>query len=71
MHYRDTVLLHVVIQGLASFRGRSVSFFVLRTVPELRGVKNAQFSDFGLFPPYKTPKNYLPVTSPGVTSQND
>ena len=30
---------------------------------ELRGVKVAQFSDFGLFSPYKTPKTYLPVTS--------
>ena len=26
-------------------------------------VKVAQFSDFGLFSPYKTPKKYLPVTS--------
>jgi len=32
-------------------------------VAELRGVKFAQFSDFGLFSPYKTPKKYLPVTS--------
>jgi len=37
--------------------------FVRRTVAELRGVKIAQFSDFGLFSPYKTPKKYLPVTS--------
>jgi len=32
------------------------------TVAELWGVKVAQFSDFGLFSPYKTPKTYLPVT---------
>jgi len=32
-------------------------------VAKLRGVKVAQFSDFGLFPPYKTPKTYLPMTS--------
>ena len=42
---------------------RSVDFSVRRTVVELRGVKVAQFSDFGLFSPYKTPKTYLPVTS--------
>ena len=45
-----------------------------RTVAELRGVKIAQSSDFGLFFPYKTPKTYLPMTSlysPGVTQQND
>jgi len=35
---------------------RSVNFFVRRTVAELRDVKVAQFSDFGLFSPYKTPK---------------
>ena len=27
------------------------------TVAELWGIKIAQFSDFGLFSPYKTPKN--------------
>ena len=30
---------------------------------QLRSVKVAKFSDFGLFSPYKTPKTYLPVTS--------
>ena len=40
-----------------------MNFFVRRTVAELRGVKVAQFSDFGLFSSYKTPKKYLPVTS--------
>jgi len=51
-----------------------VNFSLRRTVAELQGVKVAQFSDFGLFSPYKTPKTYLPVTSvysPRVTSQND
>ena len=42
---------------------RSVNFSVRRTVAELRGVKVAQFSDYGLFSPYKPPKTYLPVTS--------
>jgi len=55
-----TVYSTVVVQG--SFRG-PVNFFVRRTVAELRGVKFAKFSDFGLFSPYKTPKTYLPVTS--------
>ena len=42
---------------------RSINVFVRRTVVELRGVKVAKFSDFGLFSPYKTPKTYLPATS--------
>ena len=57
-------LLHVVGHGPGSFRG--LVNFSLRcrpTVAELRGVKVAQFSDFGIFSPYKTPKTYLPVTS--------
>jgi len=33
-----------------------VNFFVRRTVAELRGLKVAQFLDFGPFSPYKTPK---------------
>jgi len=41
----------------------SVNFSVGRTVAELRGFKVAQFSDFGLFSPYKTRKTYLPVKS--------
>jgi len=47
-----TVYSTVVVQG--SFRG-PVNFFVRRTVAELRGIKFAKFSDFGLFSPYKTP----------------
>jgi len=42
---------------------RLVNVFVRLTVAELRGVKVAQFSDFGPFSPYKTPKKYLPVNS--------
>jgi len=42
---------------------RSVNFSLWRTVEELRGVKVAKFSDFGLFSLYKTPKTYLPMTS--------
>jgi len=41
----------------------SVNFSVRRTVAELRGFKVAQFSDFGLFSPYKIRKTYFPVTS--------
>jgi len=67
---RDTVGLHC--SPRAREFTRSVNVFVPRTVAELLGVKVAQFSDFGLFSPYKT-KKYLPVTSlqPRVTSQND
>ena len=59
---RDTVLFHVVVQGPGSFR-YLVNFSVRRTVAELRGIKVASFSDFGLFSSYKTRKTYLPVTS--------
>jgi len=55
-------LFHVVVQGPGSFRDR-LTFFVRRTVAELRGVKIAPVSDFGLFSLYKTPKTYIPVTS--------
>jgi len=50
-------LLHVVVQGPGSFAG-SVDFSVRckPTVAELRGVKLAQFSDFGLFPHTKPHK---------------
>jgi len=48
-------LLRVVVQGPGSFQG-PVNFSVQRTVAELRGIKVAQFSYFGLFSPYKTPK---------------
>ena len=40
-----------------------VNISLRRTVAKLRGVKVAQFSDFGPFFPYKTPKTYLPVIS--------
>ena len=51
---------------------RSVNFSVRSTVVKLRGDKFDQFSDFGSFSPYKTPKTYLTVTySPEVTSKND
>jgi len=55
-------LFHAVVQGKGSFR-YVVNFSVRRTVAELRGFKVAQFSDFGLFSPYKTRETYLPVTS--------
>ena len=49
-------------QSAGEFR-RLVNFSVRRTVAELRSVKVAKCSDFGLFSPYSTPKTYLPVTS--------
>jgi len=56
MHCKRYCLLHVVVQGPGSFVGL-VDFSVLRTIiAELRGAKVAQFSDFGLFSPYKTHK---------------
>jgi len=51
-------LLHVVVQGPGSFEGL-VNFSLRRTVAELRGVKVAQFSDFGLFSLYKM-SSHLP-----------
>ena len=52
---------------------RSVNFFVRRMVAKLLVVKVAQFSNFCLFSPYKTPKTTFrwPAYSPGITWQND
>jgi len=50
MHCREIgayCLFRVVVQGPGSFPSR-VDLSVRRTVAELRGVKLAQFSDFGL-----------------------
>jgi len=55
-------LLHVVVYRAREFL-RLVNFSLWRTVVELWGIKVAQFSDFGLFSIYKTPKTYLPVTT--------
>ena len=41
-------LLYVVVQGPESFHG-PLNVFVRHTVAELRGIKAAQFSVFGLF----------------------
>ena len=59
---REILFTPLVVQGSVSFRG-PVNFSLRRTVAELRSVKVAQFSDFGLFSPYKTLKTYLLVTS--------
>jgi len=56
-------LFHVVVQGPPQRFPTPVKFSVEHTVAELWGIKVAQFSEFGLFSPYKTPKMYLPVTS--------
>ena len=64
---RDALQRYILFTAGCSQRARqfrtSVTFSVRRTVAELRGLKVAQFSDFGLFSPYKTPKTYLPMTS--------
>ena len=73
MHCRKILFIPHCSPRTREFR-YLVNFSVRRTVAELRGFKVAQFSDFGLFSPYKTPKTYVPVTSlcsQGVTSQND
>jgi len=62
MHCRD-ILFTPRCSPRARELPRSVNFSVWRTVAELRGVKVAQFSDFGLFSTYEIPKTYLPVTS--------
>jgi len=63
MHCRE-ILFTPRCSPMAREFPRSVNFSLRRTVAELRGVKFAQFSDFGLFSLYKTPITYL-------TSQND
>jgi len=55
IHCREILFIPRCSPGAREFP-RSVNFFVRRTVAELRGIKVAQFSDFGLFSPYKTPK---------------
>jgi len=64
---RDALQIYCVLRVVVQLRPRefprSVNFSVRRTVVELWGVEVAQFSDFGLFSPYKTPKTYLLVTS--------
>jgi len=56
--------LNVLCAQLTRYLFAIAKFLSLRrTVAELQGVEVAQFSDFGLFFPYKTSKTYLPVTS--------
>jgi len=62
MHYREIRFISRCSPRAREFP-RLVNFFVRRTVAELRCVNVPQFSDFGLFSPYQTPKTYLPVTS--------
>jgi len=62
MHCREILFTPRGSPRVSEF-ARPVNFSLRRRVVELRGIKVAQFSDFGLFSPYKTPKTYLPVTS--------
>ena len=62
MHCREILFIPRYSPRVREF-SRSVNFSLRRMVAELRGVKVAQFSDFGLFSPYKTLKTYLPVIS--------
>ena len=55
-------LLHVVVQTPVSFRGRSTFLYDVR-LRSYGASKLPNFSDFGLFSPYKIPTMYLPVTS--------
>ena len=57
-------LFHVVVQGPGSFRYRPTFLYDVRLRSYgPRGLKVAQFSDFGLFSPCKTRKTYLLVKS--------
>ena len=60
MHYREILFTPRCSPRAWKFP-RSGQLF--STTYELRGVKIALFSDFGLFSTYKSPKTYLPVTS--------
>ena len=62
MHCREILFTPLYSLRAREFRGL-VNFSLWRTVAEVRGIKFAQFSDFGLFSLYKTPKTFLPVTS--------
>jgi len=55
-------LLHVVVQGPGSFQVW-LTFFYDVQLQSYGASMLPNFSDFGLFSPYKTPKTYLPVTS--------
>jgi len=61
MHCREILFTPCCSPRDREFPG-SVNFSVRRMVAELRGVKFAQFSDFGLFSPYKTLKTYLAIS---------
>jgi len=73
MHCRETLFTTRCSPRAREFPRSMVNFFVRRTVAELRGVKIAQFSDFGLFSHTKRLKSTFrwPAYSPGVISQND
>ena len=61
-------LLHIVVQGPGSFQDRSTFLHDVRL--RSYGASNLpNFSDFGLFSPYKTPKKYLPMTSLQAAAQ--
>jgi len=55
-------LFNVVVQGPGSFRNRTTFLYDVR-LRSYGASKVAQFSNFGLFSPNKTPKTYRPVTS--------
>jgi len=63
MHCREILFTPRCNPRAREFPRFLVNFNLRRRVAELRGVKVAQFSDFGLFSLFKTPKTYLPVTS--------
>ena len=62
MHCRD-ILFTPCCSPMAREFPRSCQLFVWRTVAELRASKLPNFRILAYFPPYKTPKKYLPLTS--------
>ena len=56
------LIYSLITYRLALYYVQTINLLLLLLLmAELRGVKNAQFSDFGLFSQHKTPKKYLPV----------
>jgi len=62
MHCREILFTPRCSPRTSEFPRSCQLFSLTYTVAELRGVKFAQFSDFGLFSLHKTPKTYRPVT---------
>jgi len=62
MHYREILFTLRCISRAMEFP-RFINYFCTTFGCGATGRQSGQFSDFGLFSPYKTLKKYLPVTS--------